>query len=138
MRKFFFSLFLAFMVFISMYAQETSTPQPTPTPTALPTPTQDPILAKGQAILNNTSIEEKVGQMFIARCPETNATDDVSEDQLGILAILAGNDLLCCTDFQQQIGYVIDAFYNGTISQERIDASVLRILIFKIELGLIQ
>ena len=83
--------------------QPTSTPQPTPTPTAQPTPTQDPILAKGQAILNNTSIEEKVGQTFIARCPETNATDDVSEDQLGILAILAGNDLLCCTNFQQQI-----------------------------------
>ena len=41
--------------------------------------------------------------------------DYVTEDQLGILAILAGNDLLCCTDFQQQISYVIDAFYNGTI-----------------------
>ena len=64
--------------------------------------------------------------------------DYVSEDQLGILAILAGDDLLCCTDFQQQIGYVIDTFYNRTISQERIDASVLRILILKIELGLSQ
>ena len=61
----------------------------------------------------------------------------VKEDQLGILAILAGNDLLCCTDFQQQISYVIDAFYNGTISQDRIDASVLRILKLKIELGMI-
>ena len=62
----------------------------------------------------------------------------VKEDQLRILAILAGKDLLCCTNFQQQISFVIDAFYNGTISQDRIDASVLRILKLKIELGMIQ
>lgn len=64
--------------------------------------------------------------------------DYVSEDQLGILAILAGNDLLCCTDFEAQIGYIIDAYYNGTISQQRIDQSVMRILELKLSLGLLQ
>ena len=64
--------------------------------------------------------------------------DYVNEDQLGILAILAGNDLLCCTDFQDQIGYTLDAYNNGMISQDRIDESVMRILELKISLGLIQ
>lgn len=64
--------------------------------------------------------------------------DYVSEDQLDILAILAGNDLLCCTDFEAQIGYIIDAYYNGTISQQPIDQSVMRILELKLSLGLLQ
>ena len=54
-----------------------------------------------------------------------------------VAAVLAGNDMLCCTDFTTQIPAVIDAVNAGTISQERIDQSVLRILASKIELGII-
>lgn len=53
-------------------------------------------------------------------------------------AVQAGNDLLCCTEFQTQIPAVIDAVKAGTISEERIDESVERILKLKIELGIIE
>ena len=50
--------------------QETTTPQPTATATPQPTPSVDPIEARAQQILDTMSIEEKIGQMFIARCLE--------------------------------------------------------------------
>lgn len=73
-------------------------------------------------------------------------TDDLSMEAIlqytdgqsaAVEAVLAGNDMLCCTDFTTQIPAVIDAVNNGTISQERIDQAVLRILASKIELGII-
>ena len=65
----------------------------------------------------------------------TNYTD---AQDAAVQAVLAGNDLLCSTDFTTQIPAVIEAVNNGTISQERIDQSVLRILATKIQLGIIQ
>lgn len=56
---------------------------------------------------------------------------------IGIRAVEAGNDLLCCTDFEQQIPYVINAVQAGTLSEERIDESVLRILEYKYAMGII-
>jgi len=55
-----------------------------------------------------------------------------------VAAILAGNDLLCCTDFQVQIPEVVKAVKNGIISEEQIDASVLRILKWKATIGILQ
>lgn len=63
--------------------------------------------------------------------------DFVSDDRAAVLAVQAGNDLLCCTDFETQIPTVIDAVINGEISEQRIDESVLRILMLKISLGII-
>jgi len=74
-------------------------------------------------------------------------TDDLVMDAIGLYtdnesaavqAVIAGNDLLCCTDFTEQIPAVIKAVEDGTISEERIDESVLRILKYKIELGIIK
>ncbi len=50
---------------------------------------------------------------------------------------MAGNDLLCCTDFETQIPAVLQAVETGEISMEQIDASVLRILELKISLGIL-
>ena len=50
--------------------QETTTPQSTADATPQPTPSVDPIEARAQQILDTMSIEEKIGQMFIARCLE--------------------------------------------------------------------
>ena len=55
-----------------------------------------------------------------------------------VLAIEAGNDMLISTDFVQQIPAVIDAVNSGEISEDRIDRSVLRILNWKISLGIIK
>ena len=63
-----------------------------------------------------------------------NYTDDKAA---AVTAIKAGNDLLCCTNYQEQIPAVIEACRNGEISEERIDESVKRILRWKLNLGII-
>ena len=62
-------------------------------------------------------------------------TDDGSA---AVLAVQAGNDLLCCTDFETQIPAVLAAVENGEVSEERIDESVLRILKMKISSGIME
>lgn len=64
--------------------------------------------------------------------------DFTSDSQAAVLAVQAGNDLLCCTDFETQIPAVTAAVEKGEISEERIDESVQRILEMKIFLGLIE
>ena len=74
-------------------------------------------------------------------------TDDLVMDAIGLYtdnesaavqAVIAGNDLLCCTDFTEQIPAVIKAVEDGRITEERINESVLRILEYKMELGIIK
>lgn len=60
------------------------------------------------------------------------------EEQAAVLAVQGGNDMLCCTNFEVQIPALIQAVESGEISEEQINASVLRILNLKIRLGLIQ
>ena len=59
------------------------------------------------------------------------------DSSVAVLAILAGNDLICTTDFEAQIPEVIKAVNDGTISIDRINESVRRILELKLELNLI-
>ena len=70
---------------------ETIVPTIVPTPTPSPTPSIDPITARAQQILNDMTIEEKVGQMFIARCPEDQAAQQVYQYPIGGY-ILIGRD----------------------------------------------
>ncbi|MFR2848361.1 MAG: hypothetical protein ACLTC4_15055 [Hungatella hathewayi] len=58
------------------------------------------------------------------------------DGQVAVLAVQAGNDLLCCTDFETQVPAVLEAVKRGEISQERLDQSVLRILKMKIAMNL--
>ena len=60
-----------------------------------------------------------------------------ADDQVAVQAVLAGNDLLCCTDFEAQYPAVLEAAQSGAISQEQIDQSVLRILLLKLEKGIL-
>lgn len=60
-----------------------------------------------------------------------------SDSEIAVRAVLAGNDMLCCTDFEVQIPAVLDAVERGEIPEERIDESVLRILEMKISLGIL-
>lgn len=53
-----------------------------------------------------------------------------------VTAIMAGNDILCTGDFASQYKAVLEAVNNGTISEERIDTSVRRILLWKKDLSL--
>lgn len=73
-------------------------------------------------------------------------TDDLAMDAIrdftddsyaAVLAVQAGNDLLCCTDFEEQIPAVLEAVKQGALKEETIDDSVLRILEMKLSLGLL-
>ena len=55
-----------------------------------------------------------------------------------VQAVLAGNDLLCCSDYETQFPAVLAAAENGQIPEERIDQSVLRVLRWKEELELLE
>lgn len=50
-----------------------------------------------------------------------------------VAAVLAGNDILCTGDFKTQYHNVLAAVKDGTISMERLDESVKRILSLKME-----
>ena len=58
--------------------------------------------------------------------------------EAAVLAILAGNDMLVTTDFEGQIAQVALALEDGTLTEERLDESVLRILIWKLRQGVIE
>lgn len=67
--------------------------------------------------------------------------DGVSElagdGESAILAIHAGNDLIISSEFDVQIPSVLSAVESGAISMKRIEESVLRILEWKLRLGII-
>lgn len=72
-------------------------------------------------------------------------TDDLSMDAIteytdnqeaAVLAINAGNDMVIASDFDVQIPAVIDAVKAHVIPEERINEAVLRVLIWKLSLGL--
>lgn len=54
--------------------------------------------------------------------------DFAGDTEAAVLAVHAGNDLLCCTDFEVQIPAVLQAVEEGKITEEQINESVLRIL----------
>ena len=58
-------------------------------------------------------------------------------EEAAVLAVLAGNDLLCSTEYAAQYGAVLEAVQSGRISMDQLDASALRILQWKKDLGLI-
>ncbi len=73
-------------------------------------------------------------------------TDDLAMDgireytdgtEAAVRAVEAGNDMLCCSDYEMQYQAVLSALSSGRITEERIDKSVARILRWKIRLKLI-
>lgn len=73
-------------------------------------------------------------------------TDDMAMDAItrqysspsaALLAVLAGNDLICTSDYQTQYEAILLKVNDGTIPIERIRQSVARILKWKDDLGLL-
>lgn len=73
-------------------------------------------------------------------------TDDLSMDAIvdqygvgeaAVLAVLAGNDLLCSTEYAAQYEAVLEACKNGRISQETLDEAVCHVLRWKQSLNLL-
>lgn len=72
-------------------------------------------------------------------------TDDLSMDAIAaqygteeaaVLAVLAGNDLLCSTEFETQYSAVLKACRSGRIPEAVLDKAVERVLRWKAQMGL--
>lgn len=59
-------------------------------------------------------------------------------EDLAVLAIEAGNDIILTSNYENQIESIKNAVLNGKITEERINESVLRILKLKLKLGIIE
>ena len=64
-------------------------------------------------------------------------TDTYGAGEAAVLAVLAGNDLLCSTEYVTQYEAVLAAVQDGRISMERIEEAVYRVLTWKVKLGLL-
>lgn len=64
-------------------------------------------------------------------------TDLYGDAEAAVLAVLAGNDLLCVSNYPVQYQAVLDAVHSGRICEERLRDSVRRILMWKFNLGLL-
>jgi len=73
-------------------------------------------------------------------------TDDLAMDAVkaydkggaaAVLALQAGNDMVLTTDYQTQIPAVIGAVQGGTLSESMIDTACVRVLCWKMALGLL-
>jgi len=61
-----------------------------------------------------------------------------SDGSASVQAIIAGNDMIISSDFKKQKAEVLEAIKNNTISEERINESVRRILACKLAYGIIE
>ncbi len=64
-------------------------------------------------------------------------TDLYGAGESAVLAIQAGIDILCCSEYRIQYQAVLEAVQDGRISQEILDQAVLRILNWKMQMGLL-
>ena len=64
-------------------------------------------------------------------------TDAYGAEEAAVQAVLAGNDLLCSTEYRIQYSAVLEAVHSGRISMDQLEDSVRRILCWKQKLGLI-
>jgi len=64
--------------------------------------------------------------------------DLYGDETSAVNAVLAGNDMIISTYFDVQIPAVINAYYNGVITEDQINKSVLRILNWKLDLKIIK
>ncbi len=64
-------------------------------------------------------------------------SDKYGAGEAAVLAVLAGNDLLCSTEYVTQYHAVLQAVNEGRIPMETLDEAVYRVLRWKMELGLL-
>ncbi|WP_086330313.1 glycoside hydrolase family 3 protein [Candidatus Enterococcus mansonii] len=64
--------------------------------------------------------------------------DFISQEEAGLEALKAGNDLILSSSFEEQIPYVIQGIEQGAYSEENLNQSVYRVLKMKSDLGLLK
>ena len=94
MRRVLFTAVLAALLLAACAAPQVSEEPPVPLeppavevpeePPAPPPPTEEELAAERvEDLLNSMTLEEKVGQLFFARCPATGALEDIASCHLG-------------------------------------------------------
>ena len=58
--------------------------------------------------------------------------DFIDDGSAAVAAVTAGNDLLCCTDFEAQVPAVLRAVRDGVITEARLNQAVERVLRLKL------
>lgn len=64
-------------------------------------------------------------------------TDFTGAENAAVLAVKAGNDMMISSDFVIQRSAVLDAVQNGTLGKSDIEQAAERVILWKIQLGLI-
>ena len=64
-------------------------------------------------------------------------TDQYGAGEAAVLAVLAGNDMLCSTDYAEQYQAVWEAVMSGRIDLDTLNAAAGRVLRWKLDLGLL-
>ena len=65
-------------------------------------------------------------------------TEYIESSSAAVDAVLAGCDMLCSSDFAVQYEAILEAVKAEEITESRINESVLRVLRWKLELGLME
>ena len=84
-------------------------------------------------------LREELGFEGVVLCDDLSmgAVEQFTGGQnAAVQAVLAGNDLICCGDYRGAASAIAEAVRAGTLDEEQLDASVLRILRWKMALGL--
>ena len=88
----------------------------------------------------HTLLREELGfeGLIITDSLDMNAIVQYTGEQAAaIQAVLCGNDMLCCSSYEKQMPALVEAVRNGTVSLDRIKASVRKILELKLRMGII-
>jgi len=64
-------------------------------------------------------------------------TQYTNNENSAVAAIKAGNDMVICSNYEEQINAVIEAVYNGNIEEETIDKATQKVIIWKLKLDII-
>ena len=100
----------------------------------------DPVMPASLSIKVNNELRKVLdfNGIIITDDLEMQAIKKYADDKNAvILAVKAGNDMICCTNFEEQYSAVLNAVRSGEITEERINESVRRILKYTMHLGLI-
>ena len=105
---------------------------------SLPEVTGDDVPASLSPFVIGNLLRAKLGYEGIVLTDALNmgaVTDQYTSAQAAVKAILAGNDMILMPlDFKSAYAGILTAIQDGTISQERLDESLARILRVKLSL----
>jgi len=59
-------------------------------------------------------------------------------ENAAVMAVMAGNDMIICEDYEEAVKAIVKAVNNGEISENQITESARRVMKWKVDLGLIK